>query len=166
MKYMYRIIGRSLCGVKVIGYMLENVMTFERGIYSKKQTEELALNKQIVNCTAQIYKDKIIIKGIRCKLVELPDFNENGIQIKKKHMEDKHTIVIVSRVMRGKHNLAYVLEYRINNNTIDTRTLEREKVLNMAREGLIENARVQKLNNRYLLRGVKCELSQLPVIRA
>ena len=162
---MYKVIGRCLNGVKVLKYVLMNTSTNSINIVSKEQMEHLVINKRVVNCIGQYYCGKIIIKGIDCKLNQLPNYTLDGKLIDKKSSDKaklEPNLYIKSRMVKGRKTIGYVvglvgqdIEYKV----------EKNKVIHLARQGKVYNARVQKLNDKSLLRGVNCELSHLPVIQ-
>lgn len=164
----YVILGRCLNGVRVNAYVIKHTGTGVVSIVSKKETEYMAEKKQIINCTGQVYGGKILLKGTNCKLVDLPNYDLNGQLITKdKDISNKEIadLKIVARIVTGKNTVGYVIYKLDSNGNVDKRSIEREKVLVLAREGKIVNARVQMFNSKPLLRGVKCELAQLPVVR-
>ena len=155
----YAIVGRYMDGVRVIGYDLETVGEGKRLRLPKKAVETLALNKQIINCTAQKYTDPktnkvmVVLKGVGCKISDLPCININ-----KPEKKDKRA-VIVKRIVEGKYTYGYtVLTY-----SGEERDLTREQVMELARRGALKNARAQMLKGKLLLRGVNCELAKLPI---
>ena len=164
----YKIIGRYTEGVKVIGYALQNADTGEVGVINKQIVEQLALSKAIMNCSGQFYDDKVVLKGINCKLVNLPNCTADGrIVSKEKELisNKQEPLYINARIVDGKNIVGYRL-FRLNDNGDKVeKNIERDKVLQLARSGLIANARVQRSNDKLLLRGVKCDLAQLPMMR-
>ena len=154
----YTIIGRYMDGVKVIGYELETTDGAKISL-PKKTVEELALNKQILNCTAQKYvhpetsKVIVVLKGIGCKLSSLPSKN-----ISKAKTKVDTRGVITERIVNGKNTVGYIVRWH----TGETREYKREDILKLAREGYLKNARAQMLKGRLLLRGTDCELAKLP----
>lgn len=158
----YCIIGRYMDGVRVIGYEMESV-DGQRDRMTKRQVEELALNKQVINCTAQKYinpktnEETIVLKGVGCKLSSLPYISLN----KNKGKVDKRGLII-ERIVDGKNTLGYVVELHSG----EVKNITREQTMMLARKGSLKNARAQMSRGELLLRGVKCDLAKLPVIRA
>ena len=161
----YRVAGRYMSGVKVLGYYLTEVNLGTGVNATKQEVEQLALNKQLVNCTAQHYQGKILLKGVGMKLNELPvvDVSKTqqiGAEAPKKEPE-KPGYTILARLISQKHVVGYVVidehhtQYRIS----------REKTIKLALDGMVHNARVQRYHEELVLRGVNCELSALPGFR-
>ena len=153
----YSIIARYMDGVRVIGYMLEDTNGGHVRM-SKQAVEKLALNKQIINCTAQRYDNGVVLKGIGCKISQLKNI---CLSCKESKKVDKRG-EIVKRVINGKNTIGYVI---LTYNG-DSKTISRDKTLEFARNGAFKNARAQMSKNEILLRGVNCELAKLPIVRA
>lgn len=163
----YQVIGRCPVGVRVKAYVLKNVHNGEVQVIDKDTVYRMAMQKRIVNCSAQEYDGKIVFKGIKFKLTDLPNYNIDGtLQVRDRKQNKHEDLVISSRIVLGKNTIGYILSRRDTSGNIQRAKVTREKVIELAREGKITNARVQRLNNKFLLRGVSCELSQLPVVRA
>ncbi len=165
---LYIITGRCLEGVRVKGYVVKHIETGECKVISKADTEYLAQSKQIINCTGQVYEGKVVLKGTKCKLVDLPNYDLQGKLIQKDKSADNKNVPLLSikaRIVDGKNTIGYVIYGLTMSGESMEKKIERDKVLVLAREGKISNARVQMFNNKPLLRGVKCELAQLPVVR-
>lgn len=160
-----KIITRYMDGVKVIGYgLIDNLGNHH--VMAKDTVEQIALTKQIVNCTAQRYRDTIVMKGINCKLIDLPVIEVSSGKIrgeddnnKKKIM--KNQITLIGRITKGKTTVGYV----VKTTNGEEKKLSRNKVLVLARQGKISNARAQLYGERLILRGVGFELTQLPVLK-
>lgn len=162
----HKIIGRCTAGVRVKAYVLLNVHTNEHKVVDKDIVYKMALNKRIINCYAQEYAGKVVLKGTKGKIVDLPVYNMDGTPLVSKKKENKNTDwFIKSRIVYGKSTIGYIVSHTdIYGNTVNKK-IDRDKLIGLAREGKIANARVQRLNDKFLLRGVSCELSQLPVVR-
>lgn len=173
------IVGRCTSGVKVDGYVVKSIIDGTTKILSKEYVEQLALSKQINNCTAQIYDGKVYMKGVNCKLSELPTYTLDGqpyIKSKKNNIRTQQTnnstdikwntmrIRIVGRIVSGKSVIGYNVEIRTPQG-ITYERIEKGELLKLARDGHIDNARVQKFNNGLVLRGYECDLAKLPVIK-
>lgn len=163
----YTVVGRCLEGVKVIAYVIKDNVTMNTSIVSKDATERLVMNKLVENCTGQFYDGKIIIKGVNCKLTDMPNYNLSGDIIVKEVMGKAKKVAkleIRARVVYGKTTVGYIVRSLDSSSNTDRR-LDRKTVVELARDGKIANARAQRFNDKMLLRGVNCELSQLPIIR-
>lgn len=164
----YMAIGRYCEGVSVLGYMLRNGSTGETKLYSREYVEELALTRQIGNIYAQNYKGKVILKGVDCRLTELPNYDKYGNMISQAVPNgERHEAIIVSgRVMEGKTTIGYVVSLICNGVTVGKKTLRKDKVIELARTGHIANMRVQMSNGNAVLRGHNCELAKLPIYKS
>ncbi len=166
-EHRYMAVGRYIDGVNVLGYLLRDSHTQKVNLIDRKTVENLALNKLIGNITAQLYEGKVILKGVNCKLNTLPSCDHEG-NIKslsqiKIPLGDK--LVITSRIMNKKNIIGYVIQLMCNGVQVDKKSISREDVLRLAKDGYITNARVQYFNRKPVLRGVNCDLAQLPIIK-
>lgn len=75
------VIARIMDGTKVCGYIVVDRRGNKRPI-KKEVFEQMALNGDIVNCSGQIYKNHVNLRGIGKKLTELPAYNRKAIRIK------------------------------------------------------------------------------------
>lgn len=159
----YIVIGRYTEGVSILGYMVQDLATGEKAVLNRKNVEMLALNKNIENVTAQVYNGKVIMKGSNCKLSELPKYDKHGnlITATQKQPTVTEEIIITDRIGDGKTITGYVVALINNGVKCSEARLSREKVMELARDGKIANARVQMSNGKPVLRGVKCELAKL-----
>ena len=163
----YKLVGRCLDGVRVEGYIVQELKT-GRTVFAPKDTvDKLALSRQIENCVTQKYNGEIKIKGKGCKIVNLPLCDKNGRLIgrdNKVKEKEKGDWEIVGRIMNKQRTLGYRLRYNdgYNMKVTDKR---RDDVILMAKHKLISNARVQLSKGESILRGVGCELTQLPTYR-
>lgn len=165
-KHGITVVGRCMDGVRVIGYIAVDNSTRARLYFNKEQFQGLVINKQVTNCTGQVYGNKIIIKGVNCQLTKLPKFDVNGNQIKSENANEKETnkMVIIGKITDSKEVVGYRLKY-LSNGQLKYKDVPRKIVLELARDKKIKNARVQMFNNRLLLRGVDCDLSKLPSVQ-
>lgn len=156
----YKVVGRCMDGVKVIGYVVINNLGIKE-YKVKDELYQLALDKHVVNCSAQLYDDKVVLKGIGCQLAKLPKLNKYGETIEKVENNTK-TAIIVGKITDRKEVVGYRVQFNDGNN-INYKNISRDKLLILAKNKKIDNARVQMLNNKMLLRGVNCDLTKLPV---
>lgn len=165
----YEITGRIVDGVKVIGYILLNRLNNQKEIRYTNDVKSLAINKNIYNCSAQVYDGKIILKGINCKLSQLDKYDINGNkidkQIKNNKKQNKPNIMIVGRIMDNRNIIAYVVKY-IKDSQVREISLEKDKVIELASKGKIINATTQMLDGKIILRGLGDNLSKLPLHKA
>lgn len=163
----YEIIGRITQGTTVVAYMINDRTNNSKSKLEKCIIEQLALNKQIYNCTAQVYENIVNLKGINCKLSKLPKYTEDGKIIedvdkpKKKVVPD---LKIVGKVQSGRSIVAYVIAPL--NDSSKLMKLSKDNVLQLAQDGRLSNAKVQMNNGDIMLRGASgFNLSQLVAYR-
>ena len=164
----YQIVGRYMDGKEVTGYHLQSLETGKTGRYSKEQVAYLVGREQITNCSGQIYQDKLLLRGVGCSLEDLPVQQEDGslrrtsavghIRKGTSNQDAMTQLNIVGSIVRGRNVLGYVLQNAGGGQT----KVDRNKLLELAKEGRIGNARVQMYQGRYILKGVGVDLSQLP----
>lgn len=159
----YKVVARYMDGVKVIGYgLVDNAGN--KHLLPKDVVENLALSKNIVNCTAQRYKNVIVMKGTNCKLTQLPVIEANSGKVRgadeaARKKVIKNQVTLVGRIINGKATIGYVVRTPDSNE----KKISRDKVLTLARQGKVSNARAQLYGDKLILRGVGLELTQLPV---
>lgn len=164
----FQIVGRYLDGKTVTAYHLQSLGSGKAGKYTKEQVAYLIGKELITNCTAQIYKGKLLLRGKGMSLDDLPTKQENGElkntdsigRIKRgTSAEDAmEQLMIVGALKSGKRTVGYIAQ----NAGCGTVRLSRKKVLELAEQGKIGNARVQNYNGDKLLRGVGINLDSLP----
>ena len=59
----YKVEERVMCGVSVVGFIV---------VDRKEAFEKLALDNKIFNCSANIYNNRVNLRGIGIKLKDLP----------------------------------------------------------------------------------------------
>lgn len=166
---MFQIVGRYMSGSSVTGYHLQSLETGKSGKYSKEQVCLLIGRGQITNCDGQIYKDTVLLRGVNCQIEALPVIQEDGSlsradglgRVKRgTSAQDAVTNVNIVGVIRsGRNNVGYV----VANAGGGTYKFARDKVMLLAKEGRIGNARVQMHNGKAILRGIGVDLGSLPV---
>lgn len=169
-KIMYTIVGRYMDGKEVTGYHLIAEDRGNSGFYTKEQVYFLVGRGQVVNCSGQIFKDKVLLRGIGVDLNTLPVKQVNGglsrtesIGKIRRGTTDEQAmsqIMIVQAIVNGQNTVGYVLE----NAGKVRRPANRATVLQMAEAGRIGNARVQRANGKIILRGVGTNLNELPTV--
>lgn len=147
-----KIVGRYMDGTRVVGYYVID-QTGNGGAISKEVVERLVIEKRVINCTAQVYKGKVILKGVDYKLSELP-----SVKINNKSVEMFRIIrrVIKDRVIAG---------YEMIDSYGNVKYYTKETVVELASNGRISNARVQRHKDKIILRGVNCNLAELDTKR-
>jgi hypothetical protein len=150
----YEIVGRVLQGTTVIAYVLRDKVTGNLGTMEKAVVEQLALNKQIYNCSAQVYSGIVNLKGINCKLSKLPKYDINcnpivdDVNQKKKIRAD---LKLVGKVQNGRVISDYMVVYLSDPNKV--MKVPRDTVIKLAQEGRIINAKSQMNGSEVMLRG-------------
>ena len=166
-EYKYMAIGRYVEGVNVLGYVLRDMNNGTTGLVRRSEVEKLALDKMIGNIAAQVYNGKVIMKGQDCKLSELPNYDSEGtiLDTRLKGCGNSEEIMLSARILDGKSTIGYTVSLVCNGVTVDNKQVTREKAIKLARNGYIANARVQMSNGKPILRGMNCDLAQLPILR-
>lgn len=160
----YTIMGRQVKGTKVIGYILYKVDTNETICLPRDDVYKLAMNKQVNDVTAQEYNGAITIKGTKHKLNSLPKYDINGKLLSNNNTEDQINVSIIYKIVNGKNIIGYGIEVKSGDNIIKSTTLSKEDVIVMAKQGIISNVRYQRNNGKDILRGVGCNMSDIPSI--
>lgn len=166
----YQIVGRYMDGKEVTAYHLQSIDTGKAGRYSREQVAYLVGRGQVTNCSGQIYQDRVLFRGVGCSLDDLPVQQENGELTRHDSIghirrgtssEDAMTqVLLVGRIVSGRNTLAYVVQ----NAGGGRAQIDRNKLLELAKEGRIGNARVQHYNGKPILKGIGCNLQELPTI--
>lgn len=170
-KIEYTIVGRYMDGNTVTGYHLQALGQGKAGRYSREQVCFLVGRGQVNNCNGQIYKDKVILRGVGCNLDDLPVQQEGGDirntdsigRVKKgtSAADVMSQLMLVGSIVQGKNTIGYI----VRNAGGATKNYRRDEVIQLAKDGNIGNARVQSYQGKDLLRGVGCNLNDLPVKR-
>ena len=150
----YEIIGRITNGTTVTAYVLKDKTNGSIGAMNKGMIEQLALNKQIYNCSAQIYGNIVNMKGIGCKLSQLHRYDENC-----KIVDDNNTrkrkvepdLKLIGKVQNGRVISDYIVASLYNPNNVVK--VPRDKVIKLAKDGRIINAKSQMNGSEMMLRG-------------
>ena len=163
----YTMVGRCIDGVNILGYAIQDKTTQQISLMDKATVDQLAITKQIENVVAQNYDGKILLKGKNCKLNELPNYNPDGSIYNRTdlHLDDNEDIIVSARITKSKATVGYVISLRRNGVVIDRRSITKEGLVKLAKDGNISNVRVQLSNKTPILRGVNFELAKLPIYR-
>lgn len=150
----YEIVGRVPCGTSIEAYMLADKYTGNITKIDKDLVNQLALNKQIVNCTAQIYGDGINLRGINCKLSELPIYDALGNKEVKHsiNIESNKDLILIGKVTKGRIITDYVIAY-VDKPNLKIR-FPKEIVIQMVKAGRIKNVTYQNNKGHIVLRGI------------
>jgi len=164
----YQIVGRYMDGKEVTGYHLQSLESGKSGRYTKEQVYYLVGRGQVTNCEGSLYKDKVLLRGVGVSLDDLPVQQEDGSLRRTDNIgkvrkgtsaADAMTqFMIVGTLVSGRNTVGYV----IRNAGGATTNVNREQLLALASQGRIGNARVQNYNGKTLLRGVGCNIDELP----
>lgn len=164
----YEIIGRVPNGTSIVGYVIKNRYNGEICILQKGIVEQLALCKNIYNANAQIYNNVVNLKGINCKLSQLPKYSANGAIIEnnnsKKYQIDPF-LKIVGRVQKARAISGYIIEYKDKDDKIVRKRVDKDRTLELARAGYIINAKAQLNNGELMLRGIDEDLGNLKTFK-
>ena len=159
----YELVGRVTKGTSVVAYIVKDKVTNKITQMEKGVVEQLALNKQIYNCTAQVYNNLVNLKGINCRLNQLPKYDNYGKKLgedaKKQSLAD---LKLVGRVQCGREIQEYVIIYL--DDPDNKMKVPRDMVIKLAQEGRIVNAKSQMNGDSVMLRGTSgYNLAQLEV---
>ena len=164
----YQIVGRYMDGKEVTAYHLQSLETGKQGRYSREQVAYLVGREQVTNCTGQIYQDKLLLRGVGISLDSLPVQQEDGSLSRTGNVghvrrgtsnEDIMTqLIIVELVVHGRNTVGYVVQNAGGGRT----KIPREQLLKLAQEGRVGNARVQMYQGKPVLKGINCDLRELP----
>lgn len=150
----YTIVGRVTSGTSVIAYIVKDSLNNSAYPIEKGVIEQLALNKQIYNCTAQIYGSIVNLRGIGCKLNQLPRYDSNMQPVSNKKVSKKIVaeFEIVGKVQKGRTIEAYVIK-SLNEPDKPLIKMSRENIMKLAKQGRIINAKCQTNKDEIMLRG-------------
>lgn len=164
----YQIVGRYMDGKEVTAYHLQSIETGKAGRYSREQVAYLVGRDQITNCVGQIYQDKLLLRGKGMSLEDLPVQQENGTLSRTDNIgkvrrgtsasDAMEQFLIVGTIKSGRNTVGYVIQ----NAGCGLKRVKRQQVIELAKDGKIGNARVQNYQGNELLRGVGCNLDELP----
>lgn len=164
----YQIIGRYMNGTEVTAYHLMSLESGKSGRYTREQVVFLVGRGQVTNCTGQLYQDKVLLRGNGCSLEDLPVQQEDGSLRNSEQLghirkgttgtEAMQQLILIGCFVKGRNTVGY----RVRNAGGGEATLNREELLELARNGQIGNARVQQYNGKPILKGVGCDLKKLP----
>lgn len=161
----YQIVGRYMSGKEVTAYHLQSISTGKGGRYTREQVAYLVGREQVTNCMAQIYKDKLLLRGKGINLDDLPvqqerkDIDQQAPRSEAgSRSQTMGKLLLVKAIKSGRNTVGYVVQ----NDGCGTKRVKRQQVIELAKAGKIANARVQNYNGKELLRGFGCNLDQLP----
>lgn len=166
----YEIVGRYMSGNEVTGYHLLCMDANKNGKYTKEQVCFLTGKGAITNCTGQLYKDKVLLRGVGISLDDLPVEQDNGSlkrvdgtgRIKKgsSNVDIITQVNIVKAIVIGRATVGYVVQNRGGGYGYLYYNQAVEKAMN----GGIGNARAQLYNGKRIMRGIGTNLNELPKV--
>jgi hypothetical protein len=170
---MYQIVGRYMNGAEVTGYHLQSMDSGKNGRYTREQVVYLVGRDQVTNCSGQIYQDKVLLRGVGVSLEDLPVVQESSGEITrtenigrvKKGTDAASALTqftIVGTIVSGRNTIGYT----IANAGGATRDISKAQVIELIGAKKIGNARTQTYKGETLIRGVGCDISELPVKKA
>lgn len=165
----YQIVGRYMDGKEIVGYHLQSLETGKAARFNKEQVAYLVGRGQVTNCEGQIYKDKVLFRGANgVSLDSLPVIKEDGTlthtdklgKVRKDTTAQNALtqVMIVGLIVRGRETAGYVVQNAGGGQT----QIPRAQLLQMAQEGKVGNARVQMYQGKPILKGVNCDIRELP----
>lgn len=150
----YTILNPIKEGTVIIGYRLKNG---NNQIVTKPRDEvnELAVLGYITNAKARVENGTVTLKGIGCKLRELP-----ALQIRKMNTSEEY--IVTHRVISNRKIVGYV----VLNNKGASRKISVAEGIELAKRKRIHNVGIQKYSDTdYRLRGKNgFSLEELPTI--
>lgn len=152
----YRVSTRIMDGVQVLAY---DVIDGNGGVhrFTKNEFDRLALNGQIENVHAQTSNGKIYIKGTNgLKLKSLKALNVS----KQSNVDMRCSIRAKIKFPANRNIMGFIVE--CYDNSREVITTNQAKM--MAENGKLKNARINKVKGERILRGVDCNLTEIPTI--
>ena len=180
----YEIVGRISQGQTIVAYKVRDRETGEIDSIEKGIVEQLALNKQVYNCKAQLYNNLVNLKGIGCKLSDLPKYDKEDRLLVVTHKQVKAKASpeykLVARQTDG-HAICGYVAIRVSNIKVDKEEpvglqvdtpsgklyiLSRDEAYDLAKDKKIENVRAQTYGDNKILRGAKgLNIAKLPLYK-
>lgn len=168
----YQIVGRYMSGKDVTGYHLANLSTGKSQKYTREQVAYLVGRGSITNAEGQIYKDQFLLRSTGTPSIDnLPVQNEDGkvtrtdavghIRRGDSAEDIMNKLKITGVVADGRVATGYI----ISNAGGGKKVVTREELIGLAKGGRIGNARVQSWQGKLILKGVDCNLNELPKIK-
>ena len=165
MSARYRLVGRIMESTSVKAYVIHDRVSDKVYPLEKGVVEQLALNKQIYNCYAQVYNGVVNMKGIGCKLSELPKYGCKQDQLHKsssKNATHDYIYKITGKIISGRKVLGYVL---VNMKDNTSHHADKNTVIQYALDNKIINAKCQRNNGSVILRASNgFDLYSLPTV--
>jgi hypothetical protein len=150
----YELVGRITNGTAVSAYMVKDKTNNKEFKLEKGTVEQLALQKQIYNCNAQTYNNLVNLKGIKCKISQLPKYTEDGNKVDDTVRNKKQSIAdlkLIGKVLCGRGVSDYIV-IPVDEPSKKMK-LPRDLVIQLAQEGRLINAKSQMNGTEVILRG-------------
>ena len=171
-KTLYALVGRYMKGSEIEAYHLQSIDTGKSGKFSKEQLCYLIGRGQVTNCTAQLYKDSVLIRGNGIEISSLPvvrtgedgSYTVSNSQNNRKRITEQQaldSLTVIARVDNGQKKYGYLVQ----NYGGVRRAVTKEQLTELASRGIVTNARVQQYNGAPLLRAYGCKFGDLPVVQ-
>lgn len=161
----YTLIGRIMKSTSVIAYVIQDRVNGQVYPLEKGVVEQLALNKQIYNSYAQVYNGVVNMKGIGCKISELPKCGNKCKPLEKantKNTVHNYEYQITGKIISGRKVLGYIL---MSLKDKSSHRFDKDTVIQYAMDDKIINAKCQRNNGSMILRASNgYDLSNLPTV--
>lgn len=163
----YAVVGRVTTGTAVEGYIIIGRNNQSNKFFiNKSEFEILALSKKVYNCTAQVYNDYVILKGINCKISKLPRYTRECVPIiepKPVKPVNQATIKLEYKVRNGREVIGYIVKEKLPNGEIVTVYKNRDDIVKAAADNKVFGVKCQSNAGRFILRAVDgYSLNQIP----
>lgn len=165
---MYQIVGRYMDGKEAVAYQLQSIDSDKSAQFTREQVCYLVGRDQVTNCEGQLYNGKVLLRGKGVNFDNLPTKQIDGEfknteslgRIRKDATAEQvmNQFMLIGTMKQGNNTIGYIVKNAGN----ATKRLSRAKILELAEQGRIGNARVQRYNGQLLLRGVNCNIDELP----
>lgn len=162
----YEIVGRYMDGNSVIAYHMIDHASGKSGRFTREQVIHLIGKGRVMNCKAQLYKDKVILRGTTVSLEQLPVKMVDGKISRTKNMENSTSTDIMNQVViiyRITNNNA-IVGYVVKNPAGRTNNINKATALKLAMNNKIGNAKYTLNNGVPGLVGVGMNLSSLKTV--
>lgn len=166
---IYSLIGRAMDGSEVSGYFLRDTKTMGTKFVTKEQMAFLVGGKRVENCTGQLYENSVIFRGVGFDIRSMPIMRGEQVKAGGKVVEPGRARYTAQQTMgqltathvvyEGRNVLGYVLS-----SATGPVFLQRQRVVEIAKKGMVVNLRAQAYNGETILRGVNVNLNQLPKV--
>lgn len=151
----YKLIGRYMEGIKIIGYQVQSD-SGEISKIKKETMEKLAEQGAISNCRIIRDNGKVYVRGVGVRICELPAVNVTGNSDAANGTNS--TIEIISRILDKDEVVGYLVE----DSTGRKYRISKEKAWTLSMEGKISNTTAKVSGSNKLISGNGIKLKNLP----